>query len=85
MDGATSEYLPILERALQMARSGRVKTIDDIRSALYKEHYSLVALQDAGLLNQLRDLIRRACDAPSVERLNARVIPLIANGLTPFG
>jgi hypothetical protein len=78
---AKSEYLPILERALQMARSGRVKTVDDIRSALYKEHYSLTALQDAGLLNQLRDLIRRACETPS----NERAIALIANGLTPFG
>jgi hypothetical protein len=81
---ARSEYLPIHERALQMARSGRMKTVDDIRSALYKEHYSLNALQDAGLIRRLRALIRSAGE-PSASEANAPTIALISNGLTPFG
>jgi hypothetical protein len=80
-----NDYLPIVDRALQMARSGRVNSVDDLRSALYKEHYSLAPLQDAGLLRRLRALIRRGRQAPHPELANEPTLALIANGLTPFG
>ncbi len=50
-----------LERAFQLARSGRVARIDDIRKQLGREGYDDRAV-DGGrsLLSQLRELIKAA-------------------------
>ena len=51
-----------LERAFQLARSGHMATVDDIRKRLKHEGYDERAVTDGGrsLTTQLRGLIRAA-------------------------
>jgi hypothetical protein len=60
-----------LERAFQLARSGHMATVDDIRKRLKEEGYDERAVADGGrsLTTQLRGLIRTAgADAePGIE------------------
>ena len=51
-----------LERAFQLARSGHMATVDDIRKRLKQEGYDERAVADGGrsLTTQLRGLIRAA-------------------------
>ena len=49
-----------LERAFQLARSGRPKSIDDIKHELAKEHYSTGQITGNTLRKQLLTLIQEA-------------------------
>ena len=49
-----------IERAFQLARSGRVKDIDEVRRVLRDEGYDARQLQGPSLLKQLRDAIKIA-------------------------
>jgi hypothetical protein len=49
-----------LERAFQLARSGRPKSIDDIKRALANEHYSSGQITGNTLRKQLLTLIQEA-------------------------
>jgi hypothetical protein len=51
-----------LERAFQLARSGRMATVEDIKKRLKQEGYDERAVADGGrsLTTQLRGLIRAA-------------------------
>jgi hypothetical protein len=49
-----------LERAFQLARSGRPKSIDDIKRELAKEHYSSGQISGNAIKKQLLALIREA-------------------------
>jgi hypothetical protein len=51
-----------LERAFQLARSGRMATVEDIKKRLKQESYDERAVADGGgsLTTQLRGLIRAA-------------------------
>ncbi len=48
----------LLERAFDLARSGKVRSVSDIRLTLKREGYSEHELQGASLLAQLRQLIQ---------------------------
>ena len=57
MDGKVSA----LERAFQLARSGRLATVDDIKKQLRQEGYDVSSEYDgSSLRSQLRDLIKAA-------------------------
>jgi hypothetical protein len=49
-----------LERAFQLARSGRPSTVDDIKKTLNSEGYFSDQIQGKALSNQLRALIQAA-------------------------
>jgi hypothetical protein len=49
-----------VERAFQLARSSRVKDVNEIRMVLHREGYDASQLQGPLLLNQLRDAIKTA-------------------------
>jgi hypothetical protein len=49
-----------LERAFQLARSGRPKSINDIKRELAKEHYSKSQIMGNTLRKQLLALIQEA-------------------------
>jgi hypothetical protein len=51
-----------LERAFQLARSGRMTTLDDIKMQLKQEGYDERVVADGGrlLMTQLRELIKAA-------------------------
>ena len=49
-----------LERAFQLARSGRVASIQDIRAQLKREGYNDRAVEGRSLTSQLRDIIKAA-------------------------
>ena len=49
-----------VERAFQLARSGRVKDVNEIKMVLHREGYDIRQVQGPLLLNQLRDAIRVA-------------------------
>jgi hypothetical protein len=49
-----------LERAFQLARSGRPKSINDIKRELAKEHYSNSQIMGNTLRKQLLALIQEA-------------------------
>jgi hypothetical protein len=51
-----------LERAFQLARSGRMTTLDDIKKQLKQEGYDERVVADGGrlLMTQLRELIKAA-------------------------
>jgi hypothetical protein len=55
-----------LERAFQLARSGRMATIDDIKKRLKREGYDERVVTEGGrsLTLQLRELIRTSGLAP---------------------
>jgi len=48
-----------LERAFQLAESGKCSTVAEIRMALSHEGYSLSQIAGPTLLRQLRELIRK--------------------------
>ncbi len=61
-----------LERAFQLARSGRMATVDDIRKRLKQEGYDERVVLDGGrlLTAQLRRLSRAArADAQPIEKM----------------
>jgi hypothetical protein len=50
-----------LERAFQLAKSGKVSNLDDIRKTLKQEGYDANVVQDGlSLKNQLKNLIKAA-------------------------
>jgi hypothetical protein len=50
-----------LERAFQLAKSGRMRTVDEIRNELKREGYDHKAVEGGrSLTSQLRDLIKAA-------------------------
>jgi hypothetical protein len=49
-----------LERAFQLARSGRPNSIDDIKLQLKKEHYSAAQITGQAIKKQLLALIQTA-------------------------
>ena len=53
-----------IERAFQIAASGRVKDMQELRAVLNREGYDLSQLQGPSLLKQLRDAIRIAWTRP---------------------
>jgi hypothetical protein len=56
-----------LERAFQLARSGQVSTIDDIRKVLRREGYDASNMYvGPSLRSQLRELIKTAHVQPSI-------------------
>lgn len=54
-----------IERAYELARSGRYRSIDAIRKRLRQEQYHFTALQGKVLSKQLRALIIEAQREPS--------------------
>jgi|HubBroStandDraft_5_1064220.scaffolds.fasta_scaffold49796_2 hypothetical protein len=57
-----------LERAFQLAKSGKVSNLDDIRKTLKQEGYDASVVQDgASLKAQLRNLIKAAQSRPLVD------------------
>jgi hypothetical protein len=57
-----------LERAFQLAKSGKVSNLDDIRKTLKQEGYDARVVQDgASLKAQLRNLIKAAQSRPLVD------------------
>ena len=62
MDGKVSA----LERSFQLARSGRIATVDDIKKQLRQEGYVVSSEYDgSSLRSQLRNLIKAAHLEPS--------------------
>lgn len=57
-----------LERAFELARSGKCRTVDDIRRALHSEGYVTAQIQGPLLRKQLRDLISGAVTVPESDR-----------------
>jgi hypothetical protein len=53
-------HLTALERAFQLAGSGRSNSIDDIKQELKKEHYSTGQITGNALKKQMLALIRAA-------------------------
>jgi hypothetical protein len=58
--------LTALERAFQLAKSGRVKDLEEVRMVLRREGYDVSQLQGPRLRLQLKELIddARALDTP---------------------
>jgi hypothetical protein len=54
-----------LERAFQLARSGRLATVDDIKKQLRQEGYEVSSEYGSSLRSQLRELIKAAPLDPS--------------------
>jgi hypothetical protein len=54
------QNITVLERAFQLANSGRCSSVDDIRHQLKSEGYSTEHLDGKDLKRQLRALIRSA-------------------------
>lgn len=50
-----------LERAFELAKSGKYANVSDIKTALLAEHYSTEKVIGASLSKQLRDLIASSC------------------------
>ena len=50
----------VLERAFELARSGRFTRVSDVTRALVEDHYDISQLQGASLRRQLRALVRSA-------------------------
>src|SRR5271170_8456643 len=63
---AMDQNLTALERAFRLAKSGRVKDLEEIRMLLRREGYDVSQLQGPRLRSQLRKLINGATapDAP---------------------
>jgi hypothetical protein len=53
--------ISIAERAFQLARSGTVSSLDEIRRALRREGYKADTLQGPLLYSQLRAIMRAEC------------------------
>jgi hypothetical protein len=57
MDDAMDQNPTVVERALQLAKSGRCRSVSDIQDALIKEGYPTHPLEGAALARQLRGMI----------------------------
>jgi hypothetical protein len=59
--------LPLLplERAFQIAKSGRVSRLEEIRKILAREGFENSQISGPQLLKQLRELMRTALQAPN--------------------
>jgi hypothetical protein len=53
-------YTSALERAFELAQSGRCRTIDEVKMALKSEGYSDAQIQGKSLRTQLKALIEEA-------------------------
>jgi hypothetical protein len=60
MLAAMDQYLTALERAFQVAKSGRVKDLEEIRMLLRREGHDVSQLQGPLLRSQLKKLIEAA-------------------------
>jgi hypothetical protein len=54
----------VIERAFQLARTGRYASIDELKKKLRAEGYSVATITGPTLLRQLRELIKAARGAP---------------------
>jgi hypothetical protein len=64
-----------LERAFQLAESGRCSTVEEIRRVLSNEGYSSAQITGSTLVKQLRELMRAA-----EEQRSARERPRFRSG-----
>jgi hypothetical protein len=60
--------LTAIERAFQLAKSGGVESVEDIRRALAKEGYSVEYVQGRSVRHQLNGLIRDGITAAKPRR-----------------
>jgi hypothetical protein len=60
MVGAMDHRMTALERAFQLARSGKVSTITEIVGSLRSDRYDTRQIEGPALKRQLMDLIRAA-------------------------
>lgn len=58
-------YVTVLERAFELAASGRYDSVSAVRQRLLKEGYAVEQLTGRNLLNQLNMLIRTRAAAPN--------------------
>ena len=58
-----------LERAFELAKSGKFETIGDLRNALGREGYNAGQVDGPALRTQLRELILAARKKPDAQRL----------------
>jgi hypothetical protein len=65
-----------LERAFQLAKSGRYASLDDIKKRLKAEGYSTAQITGGALSKQLRVLIQTALQSPGVERAKKPAPPV---------
>lgn len=63
MLGAMKVGVSPLERAFQIARSGNVGTVQEIKTALEREGYSSWVIEGPTLSKQLRKIIQEAKEA----------------------
>jgi hypothetical protein len=76
-----------LERAFQLARSGKVKTVEEIRSALKREGFGRLDGAGPSLTRQLRKILlsndretpseRKSANEPSGSIATAAHVPLV--------
>ncbi|HEY8356531.1 MAG TPA: hypothetical protein VIL30_03630 [Ramlibacter sp.] len=55
-----ADYATPLERAFELARSGKYTSITDIKAQLEKEHISIDQINGPVLVRQLREIIAEA-------------------------
>jgi hypothetical protein len=67
---AMDHNITVLERAFQLAKSGRCTSIGDIRQQLSSEGYSTEHITGRGLIRQLKALMRPAQTPNRPPRLN---------------
>ena len=60
LDGGRDHRMTVLQRAFQLARSGHILTMGEIRDAVRREGYSTDQIQGPVLKRQLNELIRTA-------------------------
>ncbi len=63
----------IIERAFELARSGRFKKVDEIQRALKREGYGRAEGHLSGRL--IRTQLRRACDEAAERPTGAEFVP----------
>jgi hypothetical protein len=68
MLSAMKNGVTALERAFEIARSGEVAGIEELRSALKQEFYGLGQIEGPALLKQLRAIIRKARESDIASR-----------------
>jgi hypothetical protein len=55
-----ADYATPLERAFELARSGKYTSITDIKAQLEKEHISIDQINGPVLVRQLREIVAEA-------------------------
>ena len=55
-----------IERAFELAKSGKYASVSDIRAAVVAEGYSSAQLTGPSLMRQIRTLMREASASPSL-------------------